>query len=147
MPQKTRRTKGLSNFKTISNINGTGKFQINLAYKSQQKIFDVLSDGNWHRKKEIIQKTDLTKHVVTKHLNAMKQNNIIIRRENKKSGKYPIPIEFKATQELMEFINHQLDDDEWIREIEQKTGMQISQEAVDKYSEILLKESAETKIK
>jgi hypothetical protein len=124
-------------------MNGIGEKQLKQAFKTQQNIFDILADGQWHRKKEILQKAERSKIVVNKHLNAMILFDKILRRENTECGQYPTPVEYKLSQLSLEYSQFEIDQDREIKEIEKKTGMEFSKEAYNKYLEILQKEKEE----
>jgi DNA-binding HxlR family transcriptional regulator len=131
---KSKRQKGLATLKAVENYTvGTGQKQIEMAHHSQQLIFDALSDGQWHSRKEIKKKTELCSHVLDKHLSAMVENQVISKKIDKESGEYPIPTKYKASQELIEFLQYQTNMDNWIKEIEQKTGMKFGEEAYLQY--------------
>ena len=67
----------------------------------QQRILIALSDGQWHRNKELKDKTKLTPRTLSKHLNELeKELHWIERREDTESGEYPHPVLYKATHSI-----------------------------------------------
>jgi hypothetical protein len=81
---------------------GMGDYHIRKMYTAQQAIFKILSDGKWHQYTELKETTKLSSHTLVKHLNTLNKDlNLLERREDKESGKYPIPVYYKATPELL----------------------------------------------
>jgi len=83
---------------------GIGKWHKVKAYKAERSILKALSDGQWHRYMELKQKTELSSRTLTKHLDYMKKTQIIERKEDIESKKYPVPVLYKATPELTTYI-------------------------------------------
>jgi len=79
---------------------GIGNYQTNRAYKSRWLILKTLSDGQWHRNMELKEKTKLSSRTLAKHLNQMTNIQIIERKTDVESGKYPIPVLYKAAPKL-----------------------------------------------
>lgn len=85
-------------------------------------IFEALSDGQWHRNMELQATTKLNPFTLTKHLKQMTKDNIIDRKEDTESGKYPIPVLYKAPIELIDIVisnrsNKKFSEwiDEWVK--------------------------------
>jgi DNA-binding HxlR family transcriptional regulator len=119
MSPKRLRQKGFLhlNHELYDNI-GVGQHQRELVYHSQQKIFDALSDGQWHQRKELKNATELYSHTLDKHLRAMVENDLVIRKKDTQIRKYPIPTLYKASQELMDFFQSEMDNERLINEME-----------------------------
>ena len=67
----------------------------------QQRILIALSDGQWHRNKELKEKTQLTPRTLSKHLSELeKELHWIDRIEDTESGEYPHPVLYKATRSI-----------------------------------------------
>jgi DNA-binding HxlR family transcriptional regulator len=65
---------------------------------NQQLILLALIDGQWHRNKELKEKTKLTPRTLSKHLNELeKELHWIERRKDIESGEYPHPVLYRAT--------------------------------------------------
>jgi len=84
---------------------GIGNWHKNKAYEAKWKILIALSDGQWHRYMELKQKTELSSRTLTKHLDHMKNIQIIEKKADIESGEYPYPVFYKATPELKIYVN------------------------------------------
>lgn len=92
--------------KTVSqkqNI-GIGTYQTDKAHKARWAILESLSDGQWHRNMELKEKTKLSSRTLAKHLSQMTAIQIIEKKTDAESGKYPLPVLYKATPELTTYI-------------------------------------------
>lgn len=83
---------------------GIGNYQIDKAYKARWSILKTLSNGQWHRNMELKEKTKLSSRTLAKHLNQMTNLQIIERKADVESGKYPIPVLYKAEPELTTYV-------------------------------------------
>jgi len=72
---------------------GVGDWHISKATDSKTKILEVLSDGKWHRYKEIVEKTGLSTATVAKHLKEL--SPIVEKRIEVDSGEYPYPTRYR----------------------------------------------------
>jgi DNA-binding HxlR family transcriptional regulator len=71
---------------------------------NQQLILLALSDGKWHRNKELKEETKLTPRTLSKHLNELeKELHWVERREDKESGEYPHPVLYRATDTILSY--------------------------------------------
>jgi DNA-binding MarR family transcriptional regulator len=73
-------------------------------YETHWKIWEALSDGKWHRTKNLIKTTKLTAKTLHKHLKLMLKNTTITRKRDVESGRYPIPVLYRAHPELLEHL-------------------------------------------
>jgi hypothetical protein len=87
-----------------SQNDGIGKYQAEKAYYAERSIFKALSDGQWHRNMELKETTKLSSRTLDKHLDKMIKLQMIEKKKDVESGKYPVPVFFKATPELTEYI-------------------------------------------
>lgn len=74
---------------------GMGDYQIEKAEKAKWTILEALADGNWYRNKDLKEKTNLSPRTLDKHLKRMVKIPIIERKEDIKSGKYPVPVLYR----------------------------------------------------
>lgn len=81
-----------------------GKYQTDKAYNAKWSILKALSDGQWHRNMELKEKTKLSSRTLAKHLSHMTNLQYIERKTDTKSRKYPIPVLYKATPELVTYV-------------------------------------------
>jgi hypothetical protein len=84
--------------------NGMGIYQRQKSLATKRLIFKALSDKQWHRNMELKATTKLTSRTLAKHLGQMTITGIIERKEDTESGKYPVPILYKASQPLIDYI-------------------------------------------
>jgi DNA-binding HxlR family transcriptional regulator len=69
---------------------------------SQNLILIALSDGQWHRIKELKEKIKLSPRTLYKRLNELeKELNWIERKEDMESGEYPYPVLYRATESIL----------------------------------------------
>ena len=69
---------------------------------SQNLILIALSDGQWHRIKELKEKIKLSPRTLYKRLNELeKELNWIERKEETESGEYPHPVLYRATESIL----------------------------------------------
>ena len=87
-------------------------------YIARWSILKTLSDGQWHRNMELEKETKLSSRTLAKHLNHMTNIQIIERKEDVESGKYPIPVLYKATSELTTYINASITREEFLNRLE-----------------------------
>ena len=76
----------------------------NASYKqyNQHLILMALSDGQWHRNKELKEETKLTPRTLSKHLKELeKELGWIERIEDKESGEYPHPILYRIERSML----------------------------------------------
>jgi DNA-binding Lrp family transcriptional regulator len=78
---------------------GKGTTQIKDALKNQKLILSVLSDGKWHRHREILEKTKLSPTTLSKHLKEL-EKGIVEKRIDLQSGEYPYPVYYRLNQSL-----------------------------------------------
>lgn len=95
-----------------------GNWQRDKAYKASWSIFKTLSDGQWHRNMELKEKTKLSSRTLAKHLNHMTNLQTIEKRTDVESGKYPVPVLYKATPELTTYIEASITREEIANELE-----------------------------
>jgi DNA-binding HxlR family transcriptional regulator len=75
---------------------------LDLKQYSQQRILLALIDGEWHRNKELKEKTKLTPRTLSKHLYELERKfRWIERREDTESGEYPHPVLYRATSSIV----------------------------------------------
>jgi len=98
---------------------GIGSYQTNKANKAKRKILKALADGKWHRNMELKEKTRLSSRTLTKHLNWMKEHQLIKKKADTESGKYPIPVYYKATAALLTYIRASIQRQETIKRLEE----------------------------
>jgi len=79
---------------------GMGNWHADKAFNATLPILIILSDDQWHRNMELKEKTKLSSRTLAKHLNQMINLKIIERKEDVESGKYPVPVLYKAHPEL-----------------------------------------------
>ena len=69
---------------------------------SQNLILIALSDGQWHRIKELKEKIKLSPRTLYKRLNELeKELNWIERKEDTENGEYPYPVLYRATESIL----------------------------------------------
>lgn len=69
---------------------------------NQQLIILALSDGQWHRNKELKEKTKLTPRTLSKHLKELvKEHQWVERKEDTESGEYPHPVLYRITRSML----------------------------------------------
>jgi DNA-binding Lrp family transcriptional regulator len=78
---------------------GKGTTQIKDALKNQKLILSILSDGKWHRHREILEKTKLSPTTLSKHLKEL-EKGIVQKRIDLQSGEYPYPVYYRLNQSL-----------------------------------------------
>ncbi len=83
---------------------GMGEYQREKAFFAQRSILKAFSDGQWHRNKELRETTKLSSRTLSKHLENLTQLQMIERKEDMESGKYPVPVLYKATFAALEYI-------------------------------------------
>jgi len=84
--------------------NNTGLSNRSKEYHAKRAIFKALSDRQWHQTIELKASTKLSSATIAKHLREMSKTQLIERKEDLESGKYPVPVFYKASNELMEYI-------------------------------------------
>lgn len=83
---------------------GMGDYQIDKAQKAKWAILEALADGNWHRNKDLKEKTKLSSRTLAKHLERMVKIPVIERKEDNESGKYPIPVLYRIISPLDTYV-------------------------------------------
>jgi len=78
---------------------GKGTTQIKDALKNQKLILSILSDGKWHRHREILEKTKLSPTTLSKHLKEL-EKGIVEKRIDLESGEYPYPVYYRLDESL-----------------------------------------------
>lgn len=73
---------------------GKGERQEKEAHEKRKLILDVLSDGEWHRHKEILEKTRLSPTTLSKHLKEL-EKGLVEKRIDIESGEYPYPVYYR----------------------------------------------------
>jgi DNA-binding HxlR family transcriptional regulator len=74
---------------------------------NQQLVLLALIDGQWHRNKELKEKTKLTARTLSKHLNELeKEFRWIERKEDTESGEYPHPVLYRATDSAVSWTHY-----------------------------------------
>lgn len=74
---------------------------------NSQKVLFALIDGQWHRNKELKERTKLTARTLSKHLGELEKNlHWVERKEDTESGEYPHPVLYKATNAAIPFIKY-----------------------------------------
>lgn len=89
-------------------INGIGEYQKMKAYSAQRVIFKALYDGQWHRNMELKDKTKLSSRTLNKHLNQLIEMCLIEKMVDTESGKYPVPVLYKAKPALLAYMKSNL---------------------------------------
>jgi hypothetical protein len=84
--------------------NNTGLSNRSKEYHAQRSIFKVLFDKEWHQTIDLKATTKLSSATLAKHLKQMTKTGIIERKEDAESRKYPIPVFYKASKELIEYL-------------------------------------------
>lgn len=87
---------------------GFGSYQMEKAYNAQRIIFKTLYDGQWHRNKDLKEKTKLSSRTLNKHLTEMVKKCVVERKVDNESGKYPYPVLYKAEPELLVYMKSSL---------------------------------------
>jgi predicted transcriptional regulator len=78
-----------------------GDYQKVKAGAARQAIYNVLSDGQWHRTMELKKTTQLSSRTLAKHLENLMTLKLIERKEDTTSGEYPIPVFYKAIDQFL----------------------------------------------
>jgi DNA-binding MarR family transcriptional regulator len=87
---------------------GVGSYQMKKAYFARRAIFKALYDGQWHRNMELREKTKLSSRTLTKHLDRLIKSCLVERKTDNESGKYPIPVLYRAESELLAYMKSSL---------------------------------------
>jgi DNA-binding HxlR family transcriptional regulator len=87
-------------------------------YTARWSIFRALSDGQWHRNMELKEKTKLSSRTLAKHLNQMTDLQIVEKKTDVESGKYPVPVLYKAEPELNTYIRASTSREEVVDKLE-----------------------------
>ena len=85
---------------------GIGYYQVKRMLKAKNSIYKALSDGKWHRFTEIKEETKLSSRNLTENLKKSEKAEIIDRKVDKESGKYPVPVLYKAKPFLLTYIKN-----------------------------------------
>jgi hypothetical protein len=80
---------------------GVGSYQRKKEYFARRTIFKALYDGQWHRNMELREKTKLSSRTLTKHLDQLIKSCLVERKVDNESGKYPVPVLYRAEPELL----------------------------------------------
>jgi len=86
----------------MSHKNGMGENQIKQMISSRRAITKVLSDGTPHQFNEITIESKLSAPTTSKRLKEFIKMGLITKEIDTKSGKYPYPVFYTATEELVE---------------------------------------------
>src|SRR5665648_541916 len=97
---------------------GTGNYHREKKYTAQRVIIKALFDGQWHRNMELKQKTKLSSRTLAKHLDEMVKAEVVERRVDNDSGKYPIPVLYKAKPVLLAYTKSSLLREEFSEKVE-----------------------------
>ena len=97
---------------------GIGNWHKDKASKAKWSILKALSDGQWHRNMELKEETKLGSRALSEHLKHMTNIQIIERKEDVESGKYPVPVLYKATPELKTCIQASIAREEFVNGLE-----------------------------
>ena len=85
---------------------GIGYYQVKRMLKAKNSIYKALNNGEWHRYTEIKEKTMLSSRNLTENLKRFEEAEIIERKEDKESGKYPVPVLYKAKPILLTYLKN-----------------------------------------
>jgi DNA-binding HxlR family transcriptional regulator len=97
---------------------GMGSYQEEKAHLARRKIYRILSDGQWHRNMELKEKTKLSPRTLAKHLIQMTKLQMIEKKTDAESGKYPVPVLYKAQPELVDYIKSSMLREEYSDNVE-----------------------------
>ncbi len=100
---------------------GIGFYQMERDYEARNAIFEVLSDGQWHRIKELKEKTNISPTTLYNKLEALEELTLIERKEDIEKGKYAVL--YKAIPELLTLIR--------IRRLTKETNQALEQLLVE----------------
>ena len=81
---------------------GIGLYQMERDSEARNAIYNVLSDGQWHRIKELKERTRISPTTMYRKLKLLEENFLIERKEDVKKGKYAVL--YKAIPELVTII-------------------------------------------
>lgn len=97
---------------------GLGSYQREKSYFAQRAIFKALYDGQWHRNMELKEKTNLSSRTLSKHLDRMLKLQLIERKVDNESGKYPIPVLYQAQPELINYVKSSMLREEFSQKVD-----------------------------
>jgi hypothetical protein len=87
---------------------GVGSYHRHKEYFARRAIFEALYDGQWHRNMELKEKTKLSSRTLTKHLEQLIKSCLVERKTDSESGKYPVPVLYRAEPELLAYMKSSL---------------------------------------
>jgi DNA-binding HxlR family transcriptional regulator len=73
---------------------------------NQQLILITLSDEQWHRYKDLKEKTKLSSRTLSKHLNELRHELHWIEQEKDTSGKYPHSVLYRVTSAIAPYATY-----------------------------------------
>jgi DNA-binding HxlR family transcriptional regulator len=80
---------------------GKGDRQIKESLEKRKLILSILSDGEWHRHKEILEKTRLSPTTLSKHLKDLTKG-IVEKKLDLESKEYPYPVLYRLKPKFKE---------------------------------------------
>jgi len=98
---------------------GMGKRQATQAQESSLRIAKFLSDKKPHQFKEIKKETKLSPPTLSKRLKELVEVRLVNKKVDTKSGRYPYPVYYTATEELSDFAKTAMFIDEASARIEE----------------------------
>jgi DNA-binding transcriptional ArsR family regulator len=85
---------------------GKGERQIKESLEKRKLILSILSDGKWHRHKEILEKTRLSPTTLSKHLKGL-EKGLVEKRMDLQSGEYPYPVYYRIKESIYSRMDRQ----------------------------------------
>ena len=98
--------------------NGMGDYQLEKAEKAEWAILKVLADGEWHRNKDLREKTELSSRTLDKRLKRLVKISVVERKEDVESGKYPVPVLYRLVSAFVTYVNAKLLREQFVDKIE-----------------------------
>jgi DNA-binding HxlR family transcriptional regulator len=83
---------------------GKGDRQIKESLEKRKLILSILSDGKWHRHKEILEKTRLSPTTLSKHLKDLTKG-IVEKKLDLESKEYPYPVLYRLNPKLQKTVD------------------------------------------
>ena len=87
-------------------------------YYARRAIFKALSDEQWHRNMELKATTKLSSRTLAKHLDKMVEQQMIEKKTDMESGKYPHPVLYKAVPQTIYYIRFSMFREEFSKNID-----------------------------
>jgi len=100
---------------------GIGGYQREKAYCAQRSILKALSDGQWHRNMELKETSKLSSRTLAKHLDMLQKARVIVKKRDVESGKYPVPVFYKAQDILLIYMRSSLLREEFSNKVDAMT--------------------------